>query len=140
MDLIVRCAKLWAGGFVGFVVLDLVWIGGLASGLYRRQIGHVLNVVNGSLVVNIPAALATWAVIVAGIQIFVIPRASDTGVATAVMFGAVYGLVVYGTYDLTNYSLVKDWPLTITLVDMAWGMFACAVVSAGMYWLNRVLG
>jgi uncharacterized membrane protein len=57
-----------------------------------------------------------------------------------IFFGALYGLVVYGTYDLTNYSLVKDWPLTITLVDMAWGTFACATVSTWMYWLNRALG
>jgi len=140
MDIVFRCAKLWAGGFVGFVALDLMWIGVLASGLYRRQIGHVLNVVDGHLVVNIPAALATWGVIVAGIQIFVIPRASDSGVATALLFGALYGFVVYGTYDLTNYSLVKAWPLTITLVDMAWGTFACAAISAGMHWLNRSLG
>ena len=139
MAMLVKALKLWGAGFIGFITLDLIWIGYVAAGLYRRQIGHVLNLVDGRPVVNVPAALATWAVIVAGIQLFALPRAAGGGAGMAFLWGAVYGLVLYGTYDLTNYSLVKDWPLPITVIDMAWGAVACGTITAGTQLLNRVL-
>ena len=54
-------------------------------------------------------------------------------VACAAMFGAVLGLVVYGVYDLTNYSTLAQWPAMVTLADLVWGTFACGVIAAGVY-------
>lgn len=133
MASIVKTGVIWASGFVGLVSLDLLWIGFVASGLYRNQIGHLLNIVNGRMVVNVPAALATWAVIVTGVQLFVISRFSEEGsLALLMLWGALFGLIVYGVYDLTNYAVIKDWPLGVTVVDMAWGMILCSTTSLCM--------
>jgi len=100
-----------------------------------------MNIVGERSVVNVPAALATWALIVAGIQFFVLPRAGHTPQVYALfLWGALYGLVLYGVYDLTNYAVVKGWPLTITVVDMLWGAFACAMATLLMGVTGRVLG
>ena len=49
---------------------------------------------------------------------------------TAMVRGAVLGLVAYGTYDLTNMATLKQWSVKITLIDMAWGSFVTAVTAS----------
>jgi uncharacterized membrane protein len=121
--------------------MDLCWIGFIASGLYRSQIGQFMNIVNDRAVVNVPAALGTWVLIVTGIQVFVLPRATQGSTVWAfLLWGALYGLVLYGVYDLTNFAVVKGWPLAITFVDMLWGGFACAMASLLMGMAGRAMG
>ena len=133
MASIMKLGVPWIAGLVGLVLLDLLWIGFVASGLYRNQIGHLLNIVNGQMVVNVPAAVATWAVIVTGVQLFVLPRASVTGsIPSLVLWGALFGLITYAVYDLTNYAVIKNWPLTVTVVDIAWGAFVCSMTALCM--------
>lgn len=128
--MVVKIILPWLAGMSGLVVMDLFWIGFFASGFYRTQIGHLLQIENGNMVVNIPAALATWAVIVAGIQLFVVPRASAAGTLLPFMlWGALFGAVVYAVYDLTNYAVIKDWPFAVTIVDIAWGAVVCSMTS-----------
>jgi uncharacterized membrane protein len=130
----------WIAGLVGLVLLDMLWIGFVASGLYRNQIGHLLHIVDGQMVVRVPAALATWAVIVTGIQLFVLPRVSETGSITSTMlWGALFGLVVYAVYDLTNYAVIRNWPLTVTVVDIVWGAVVCSMTALCMGLACRAL-
>jgi uncharacterized membrane protein len=90
--------------------------------------------------VNIPAALATWVVIVTGIQLFVLPRTpANSPWLNLFIWGAVFGVIVYAVYDLTNYAVMKNWPLTVTLVDIAWGGFLCAITATSMGLANRVM-
>jgi uncharacterized membrane protein len=55
--------------------------------------------------------------------------------------GAIMGLLLYGTVDLTNCALVNNWSWLISLVDMAWGTTACAVTALLQVslhsWLSR---
>ncbi len=130
MAAIVRIGLPWISGLVGLVLLELLWIGFVASGLYRTQIGHLLNVVDGKMAVNISAALATWAVIVTGVQLFVLPQFSVKGSLPLLMrWGALFGLTVYAVYDLTNYAVIKNWPLTLTIVDIVWGAVVCSMTA-----------
>ena len=69
-----------------------------------------------------------------GVAVFVVPRAHSVGNAAAL--GALFGLVVYGVYDLTNYSTLKDWPAQLTIADIAWGSVACAVVAVSAFSVN----
>ena len=122
------------------VVLDLVWIGLIASNFYKSQTGHLLNMVDGNMQVNIPAALATWAVIVTGVQVFVFPRAgASASLLQVLLWGAVFGAVVYAVYDLTNYALLRDWPLVVTVVDILWGAVVCSLTATAMAIANRIL-
>lgn len=59
-----------------------------------------------------------------GLTVFVVIPGTDAGAPLEALWrGALFGLVGYATYDLTNHATVRDWPLTVTLVDMAWGTF-----------------
>jgi uncharacterized membrane protein len=51
------------------------------------------------------------------------------GVANAVLNGALLGMICYATYDLTNQATLKHWPVSLTLIDIAWGMSATALAS-----------
>ena len=70
------------------------------------------------------AAVAFYAAYVVGIVLFAIaPALRADSVATAFLYGALFGLFAYGTYDMTNYATLRHWSLTVSLVDMAWGAF-----------------
>ncbi|HOH28293.1 MAG TPA: DUF2177 family protein [Candidatus Hydrogenedentes bacterium] len=130
----------WFSGMAGLLILDLFWIGFFASDFYRKQIGFLLHIEDGNMVVNIPAALATWAVIVTGIQIFALPRVPQQGpLLSFVLWGALFGAVTYAVYDLTNFAVVKNWPLAVTLVDIAWGTVVCAGTALCMGLVSRGL-
>ncbi|HEX8028635.1 MAG TPA: DUF2177 family protein [Vicinamibacterales bacterium] len=118
-----------AAGAVGFMVLDGVWLGLVMSGYYRSQLAAIARLTpdGGGFAPNWAAALMVYVCLGAGIAMFAVPRATDwVGAAT---YGAALGFVVYGVYDFTNYSTLKDYPLGLTFVDMAWGTFATALCS-----------
>jgi uncharacterized membrane protein len=61
----------------------------------------------------------------------VYPAVSKNAGATAMVLGALFGFFAYATYDLTNLKTLKDWPLIISLVDIAWGI--SYMVLAGFF-------
>lgn len=58
----------------------------------------------------------------------------------AILYGALLGLVAYGTYDLTNQATLRGWSSVVTLVDMTWGAFLTGVVVAIAVTMARRLG
>jgi uncharacterized membrane protein len=58
----------------------------------------------------------------------------------ALLFGALFGLVCYATYDLTNLAIAKDWPLLVTIVDLIWGAVLAASVSTITYFIAKKIG
>jgi|SRR6187399_7875 len=120
--------KLAAIGAVAFMALDGVWLGWLMSRFYRDQLGPLLRLGDRGMAPNWPAAVIVYALLGTGIALFVIPRASTVSFAAA--YGALFGLVVYGVYDFTNYSTLRQWPLALTLADVAWGIAASAACAA----------
>ena len=120
--------KLAALGAVAFMVLDGVWLGVLMKNFYRDQLAPIVRLADGRIAPNWPAAFVVYALLGTGIAVFVIPRAST--VSSAAAYGALFGLVVYGVYDFTNYSTLRQWPLALTLADVAWGIAASAACAA----------
>lgn len=109
-----------------FFAIDLVWVGLIAKGFYAKHIGYLLRPD-----VNWVAAVIFYLIFTAGLVVFVITPAVEKGqVMHALVYGAFFGLVAYASYDLTNSALTKDWPLIVTVVDMAWGAFLAAAVSS----------
>src|SRR6476619_6222566 len=105
--------KLAAVGAVAFMVLDGVWLGLVMKNFYREQLAPIVRLGDGGIAPNWPAALVVYALLGTGIALFVIPRASTASLAAA--YGALFGLVVYGVYDFTNYSTLRQWPIVLTL-------------------------
>ena len=120
--------RLAAFGAVAFMVLDGVWLGLLMKTFYRDQLAPIVRLANGAIAPNWPAAVVVYALLGTGIAVFVIPRAAT--VPHAATYGALFGLVVYGVYDFTNYSTLRQWPFVLTLADVAWGAVASAACAA----------
>ena len=122
--------KLAAVGAVAFMVLDGIWLGLLMKNFYRNQLAPIARLSDGAIAPNWPAAIAVYVLLGIGIAVFVIPRAPT--VAAAAGFGALFGLVVYGVYDFTNYATLRQWPLVLTFADTAWGALATAAAAVAM--------
>jgi uncharacterized membrane protein len=117
--------KLFAIAMPVFFAIDLLWLGVLARDLYREQIGGLMKAD-----VNWWAAILFYLVFIAGMVFFVIaPAREKRSWRYALYAGAAFGFVTYATFDLTSLALLKDWPLLITVVDLAWGTVLCASVS-----------
>jgi uncharacterized membrane protein len=127
--------KLAAIGAVAFMVLDGVWLGVLMKNFYRDHLAPIVRLGDGGIAPNWPAAFVVYALLGAGIALFVIPRTSTGSLAAA--YGALFGLVVYGVYDFTNYSTLRQWPFVLALADVAWGAMASAACAAAVRIVNR---
>ena len=119
--------KLAAIGTVVFMMLDGLWLGVVMKNFYRDQLAPIARLADGGMAPNWPAALVVWALLGLGIAVFVIPRAPTLPLAAA--YGALLGFVIYGVYDFTNYSTLRQWPFAVVLADVAWGAVASAVCS-----------
>jgi len=108
-----------------FFIIDMVWLGVVAKGFYRRHLGSML-----SPKVNWAAAILFYLLFIAGLLVFVVrPALAGGEPLKALFFGALFGLISYATYDLSNLATLKDWPLVVTVVDLVWGSVLGGVVS-----------
>ena len=109
-----------------FFAIDLAWLGLVARNMYNRYIGHLM-----SSQVNWVAAVVFYLAFVVGILVFAVyPSVDKDSLLRAILLGALFGFFTYSTYDLTNLATLKDWPLSITIIDIAWGMVLTGAVSA----------
>jgi len=127
--------KLYVTAAVTFLVLDGVWLGVIAPKFYKKHIGAIM-----ADKANFLAAGLFYILFIAGLVYFVIqPAVREQSALVALQRGAFFGLVTYGTFDLTSQALLKDWPWIVTGVDLLWGMFITAVVSGLSVLLYRVI-
>lgn len=115
------------------LALDLLWLGVIAKDFYARHMGTLLR----PDVKWVPALLF-YALYLAAIVVFVVlPAAERKSLGWAMGMGAFFGLAAYATYDLTSLALIRDFPLRVVLVDLAWGTALTAVVSGAGYLAAR---
>ena len=118
-----------------FFAVDLLWLGVIARGFYRNNLGHLL-----SSTVNWPAAVIFYLIFIGGILYFsVLPALAEGSLRRALVNGALFGFFTYVTYELTNLATLPDWPLRVVLVDTAWGVTLCASVASVSYLIGRWL-
>ncbi len=121
---------------VVFFAIDLVWLGLIAKNLYRKYLGDML-----SEKVNWGAALIFYLLFIVGIFLFVIiPAIEKQSAIRALVLGAIFGLITYATYDLTNYATLKGFPLNVVIIDLIWGTFLTATVSLAGYYITKQVG
>jgi len=119
-----------------FFGMDMVWLGVAAKNFYTKQIGFLMTPK-----VNWTSAILFYLLFLVGLVVFVIaPAVEKDSWARALVLGALFGLITYATYDLTNLATLKDWPLALTMVDLTWGMVLAGSVSVGTYFIARKLG
>ena len=128
--------KLYLLSLFIFLGIDAIWLGLVAPRFYRSQIGHLMA---GS--VDLPAAGVFYVLFVGVLVYFIVePASSVGGMRNVILRGALFGLVTYGTYDLTNLATLRDWPLLLTMVDLVWGTILTTATAVSSVWLGRKLG
>lgn len=128
--------KLYAITLPVFFVIDMIWLGLVAQKFYRAQIGFLMR--DGF---NWVAALLFYFLFIVGLILFVImPALKNDSLLHAILFGALFGLITYATYDLTNLATIKNWPLLVTIVDLVWGATLASAVSAISFVIASKIG
>ena len=117
---------------LSLVVIDLIWLLGIAKNLYRDEMG--------SLMASEPkllAGLGFYLLYALGASIFVIiPAISKQSWLYAVQYGALFGLFCYMTYDLTNLAVIRDFPVRLAFIDIVWGSAVTAASATISYWVG----
>jgi uncharacterized membrane protein len=118
-----------------FFGIDMIWLGFVAKGFYRNNLGELLRPD-----VNWTAALVFYLLYIGGILIFAtMPALEKNSLYQAVVLGGLFGFFAYATYDLTNLATLKGWPLNVVIVDIIWGIVLTASVAAVSFLIGRWL-
>jgi uncharacterized membrane protein len=119
--------------FFTMFIIDMVWLRVIAVNWYADGMGALL-----SPTPNLWAAGAFYLLFPAGLVIFaVLPAESASSVFKAAAMGALFGFFAYATYDLTNLAVVKNWPVGLTFLDLAWGTLVSGIsAGVGKFTLN----
>lgn len=120
----------YAGSLLAMLVLDGVWLGALMAPTYRALLGTML--LDQPLLVPATLFYLLYAV---GCVVFVVLPAGTW--QRAARHGALLGLVAYGTYDLSNWASLRDWPVQLVMLDMAWGAVATCIACVVGYLAAR---
>ena len=128
----------YVAALLSILLMEALWLGTLMAGYYRSQLGFLLLEQPKAI-----PAVVFYLLYPLGVVIFVVaPALAVRSRARAALLGALFGLFAYMTYDLSNLSTIKGWPVGVTLVDLGWGVLLTCVSGtvgylAGGYWSNR---
>ena len=112
-----------------FLVLDFIWLGVIARGLYREELGKFM-----AESPNWAAAAVFYLLFIVGILVFVVnPGLQKDSLSWTLGLGFLFGVITYATYDLTNLATIADWPLKVTVIDLIWGGTLSVAVSVVGY-------
>ena len=121
--------KLFLIALAVFFAIDMIWLVFVAKSFYHKHIGFLMKPD-----INWIAAIVFYLLFIAGLVTFVIsPAVEKHSWLHALLLGALFGLVTYATYDLTNLATLKDWPVLVTIVDLIWGTVLSASISVITY-------
>jgi uncharacterized membrane protein len=116
-------AKAFAATLAVFAVLDAIWLASMKR-LYRAELGSLM-----SPKVTWGAAAAFYLIFAAGLAFFAVLPSQQRALHEVFLTGAFFGLVTYGTYDLTNLATLAGWPIRLSAIDMAWGSVLCGIAT-----------
>jgi uncharacterized membrane protein len=120
---------------VCFFLLDALWFR-IAGGFFRSEISSLITIAaDGTWQVRITPALFAYVFMGLGTTFFVLSQATSLG--SAALYGALFGLVSFGIYDMTNLALLSGWTIRFAVVDMLWGTFANNIVATALFWMRH---
>jgi uncharacterized membrane protein len=125
----------YAASLVTFLLLDGIWILGIARGFYRREMGALLR----ENTRYIPILLFYLSYVAVLMYLSILPAAYESDPWKVVFASALLGFASYGTYDVTNYALLKNWSLRLTVIDIMWGIFVSCISGIAGYFTYQSL-
>jgi uncharacterized membrane protein len=122
-----------------FILLDFLWLAVIASAWYRQTLGYLAELdPQGKIIFTIPMGLIAQVVIALALTaVITLALHVDNRLVVALGWGAFIGFAIYATYDFTNLSFVKGWPLWISLLDVAWGTLQGLMAGVYVFYLHR---
>ena len=131
-----KLVMLYLGSVVVFFAMDLVWLSTMTTRFYQPRLGELL-----AKSPKLGVAAGFYLLYVIGIiALAVVPGLQEGAVRAALWRGALFGLLAYATYDLSNLATIQGWPWQVAVVDMVWGMVVTSAVSVIGFYLGRLLG
>ena len=125
--------KLYFITLIAFLAIDSLWLGLVAPLFYQAQIGYIM-----AESPNLLAAGLFYLLFIFGMVVFIVePGVREGTLMKAVARGALFGLVTYATYDLTNLATLEGWPVLVTVVDLIWGTILSAAVTLVSVWVGK---
>lgn len=124
--------KLYLVSLAAFFAIDMVWLGLVARPFYQQQLGSLMAPNPNWFV-----AVIYYLLFVLGLLFFVVvPGLNANSLKATLVRAALFGLITYATYDLTNLATLKDWPVLLSIVDMLWG----TILSVSVSWISFIAG
>lgn len=125
--------KLFSVMFLVFIALDLLWLGVIAKSYYRENLAMFIT-----KDFNWYAAILFYLIFIGGMVYFVfISGPAGLSYVQVLTRAAIFGLVTYATYDLTNLATLREWPLWLSVVDISWGIALSSLVSSAGFLVYR---
>ena len=125
---------IYAAVFFTIVIIDMVWLRLIAIQWYANGMGSLL-----SDSPNLFAAIAFYLLFPIGLVIFAVVPGEASSMLKVMGMGALFGFFAYATYDLTSLSVIKNWPVGLTFLDMAWGTLVSGIAAgAGKLAMNML--
>lgn len=116
-------------------ILDGLWLAFIAKNFYAKHLGFLFSKTVNFAPIAVFYPLYAFAVMF----LVVMPALEEQSLISALWKGALFGLAAYAAYDLTNHATIADWPLIITIVDIAWGAVVTGLASAAAYLIISAL-
>ena len=115
-----------------FFIIDVFWIYFVATPMYKQEVSSLMEL-------KIPPALLFYVIFLLGLIFFVVNPNQDNTLLNVFLIGAFFGLVTYGTYDLTVYASMNIFSLKLVVADILWGMFLSgAVATLTVFSINKL--
>ena len=124
-----------------FIAIDSLWLGVIMKDFYHTHLHEINKYTTPHVrIFNMFAAFTSWMLIILGLMLFVLPKANmSDSYRTIFGWGACFGFIVYGVYNLTNLATIKAWPEQLVIYDLLWGTFASGTLACSIQWLNNKL-
>lgn len=126
---------LFIASWIIFSVVDMIWITKIMGSFYRTEMEHFFRF--QMLPVHQIVGAFVWFLLVLGIFCFVLPQA--TSLQSACLLGLIFGFVVYGVYDLTNFVTINHWTIKLMVIDLIWGSVINSFMSGLIFYLKQAL-
>ena len=127
---------LYLATFGVFFIIDLIWLGIMNGRFYKKELSALM----AEKVKWLPAIIFYLLFVFAALVLVILPALDKGSWLNALLYGALLGMISYGTYDFTNLASIRDWPLKVTFVDIIWGTVLSTSVSTIGYFIGTAIG
>jgi uncharacterized membrane protein len=114
------------------LILDFIWLTMFMSKRYKVMIKDIQG---EELKVNMVYAAFAYLLMIIGQQVYIKPLIKSK--KDVLIYGGLFGLIVFGVYDLTAGAVIKKWDLNLAIIDILWGVFLFTVSSLPLLKNNK---